>query len=190
MLESYMLNTLQIGNRTLVSLISGSLSGKNISLAAARWHLLAGVEFPKVVALTVMSGNFVKHVEGALMEVVGAATLEPKMDSLSMPDSALLVDVLLIEADVEGELEYGDGNTVGDRLGVEHGSICEVIGVSGEERTVFEVVGVGVKERTIVKVINIVEDGFLDVLLEIGHTKLRLSAARVEHREQARLQLL
>jgi hypothetical protein len=51
------------------------------------------------------------------MEVVGAATLEPKMDSLSMPDSALLVDVLLIEADVEGELEYGDGNTVGDRLG-------------------------------------------------------------------------
>jgi hypothetical protein len=178
MLEPYMLNTQQIGSSTLVSLISCSLQGKNFSFAAARWHLLAGT----------CGGCVDGGRRGCDIGAKDGLLVDARL--------CLLVDVLLVEADAEvkhielwlGKLEYGDDDMVGDWLGVKHGSICEVVRVGIEERTIVEVIGVSVDERTVVEVVGVVEDGFLDVLFEIGHLELRLSAAPVEHSTQARLQ--
>jgi hypothetical protein len=73
-----------------------------------------------------------------------------------------------------GEPKYGDGDSVGVRLGGDEQLLVE-------DGSAVEVVEVGVEGRTIVEVVSAIEDGFPDTLLGIGHTVLRPSTAPVEH---------
>jgi hypothetical protein len=124
-------------------------------------------------------GHFIEHVEGASMEVVGVATLEPKTDSAASWMCSL-VEVERVELRL-GELEYGDGDTVEDRLDVEHGSICEVVRVIGRrvadgelERSERSIVGggccvvdrLGVEHGQVIEAVG-VEDGELSVVLQL-----------------------